>query len=339
MVSMKKIAEYCGVSTATVSKSLNNHKDISEETKKRIKEAAKELGYFPNAAARVLKTNKSDSIGVLFEDAAGRGLTHEYFSGVLDSFRVYAQAEGYDITFINNSFLDRKMTYLEHCMYRNFDGVVIVCADYMDSNVQELMNSDLPVVTVDYVHQHCPSVSSNNICGMEELVRYIHSKGHRRIAYIHGESFSYVTRERLGVFYRTMRDLDLEVPDEYVKESTYLNAKDASIATAELLTLKEPPTCIIYPDDTACIGGRNIIFESGRMIPDDISIAGYDGTKVAQVLHPRLTTIRQNTEEIGRQAARILIESIRNPKMTYNERLVIDGTLIDGQSVTTIEEE
>ena len=79
MVSLKTIAEKCGVSTATVSKALNDHKDISEETKIRIRQVANELGYFPNAAARALKTNRSYNIGVLFEEEAGRGLQHEYF--------------------------------------------------------------------------------------------------------------------------------------------------------------------------------------------------------------------------------------------------------------------
>ena len=79
MVSLKTIAEKCGVSTATVSKALNGQKDIGEETRSRIKKVAEELGYFPNAAARALKTRRSYTVGVLFEEEAGRGLTHEYF--------------------------------------------------------------------------------------------------------------------------------------------------------------------------------------------------------------------------------------------------------------------
>ena len=90
MVSLKTIAQRCGVSTATVSKALNGHKDISKETKDRVKKVADELGYFPNAAARALKTNRSYNIGVLFEEEAGSGLTHEYFSGVLNGLKVQA---------------------------------------------------------------------------------------------------------------------------------------------------------------------------------------------------------------------------------------------------------
>ena len=109
MVSLKTIAQRCGVSTATVSKALNGHKDISKETKDRVKKVADELGYFPNAAARALKTNRSYNIGVLFEEEAGSGLTHEYFSGVLNGLKVQAEKQGYDITFINNYY---SITYI-----------------------------------------------------------------------------------------------------------------------------------------------------------------------------------------------------------------------------------
>ena len=158
MVSLKTIAQRCGVSTATVSKALNGHKDISKETKDRVKKVADELGYFPNAAARALKTNRSYNIGVLFEEEAGSGLTHEYFSGVLNGLKVQAEKQGYDITFINTCYENRKMSYYEHCRYRNFEGVAIVCADFNDPDVMELMNSELPVVTIDYVHHNAPTI-------------------------------------------------------------------------------------------------------------------------------------------------------------------------------------
>ena len=114
MVSLKDVAKRCGVSTATVSKALNGHSDIGEKTRIRIKEAAQEMGYFPNAAARALKTNRSYNLGVLFKEEAGRGLTHEYFSGILNGFKEKAEELGYDITFINNEHVNHKMSYLEH---------------------------------------------------------------------------------------------------------------------------------------------------------------------------------------------------------------------------------
>ena len=339
MVSLKTIAERCGVSTATVSKALNDHKDISEATRKRVRQVADELGYFPNAAARALKTNRSYNIGVLFEEEAGRGLTHEYFSGVLNGLKKQAEKLGYDITFINTCFENRKMSYYEHCRYRNFEGVAIVCADFNEPDVVELMNSELPVVTIDYVHHNCTAVTSNNIQGIEELVKYIYSQGHRKIAYIHGQEGSMVTRERLASFYRAVDELGLELPENYIRTANYLEIQGAAEQTKELLNLPNPPSCIIYPDDTSLIGGRNVIIKRGMKIPQDISVAGYDGTMMSQLLYPKLTTISQNTELIGEEAAKRLIGTIEKPKTTLVERVVIEGSLIPGQSVGVIQPE
>lgn len=337
MVSLKTIAERCGVSTATVSKALNDHKDISEATRKRVRQVADELGYFPNAAARALKTNRSYNIGVLFEEEAGRGLTHEYFSGVLNGLKKQAEKLGYDITFINTCFENRKMSYYDHCRYRNFEGVAIVCADFNEPDVVELMNSELPVVTIDYVHHNCTAVTSNNIQGIEELVKYIYSQGHRKIAYIHGQEGSTVTRERLASFYRAVDELGLELPENYIRTANYLEIQGAAEQTKELLNLPNPPSCIIYPDDTSLIGGRNVIIKRGMKIPQDISVAGYDGTMMSQLLYPKLTTISQNTELIGEEAAKRLIGTIEKPKTTLVERVVIEGSLVPGQSVGKIE--
>ncbi len=333
MTSLKDIAKKCGVSVATVSKALNDQKDIGTETKERVRSAAKEMGYYPNAAARALKTRRSYNIGVLFKDDAGSGLTHEYFSGVLEGFKEEAEKRGYDISFINNRFEKRELSYIDHVRYRNFEGVMIVCADWNDPEVIELLNSSIPKATIDYVHQSCPAVSSNNVKGIEDLVRYIYKKGHRRIAYIHGEDYSYVTRERVITFRRICEELGLQIPEEYIRTGEYLKVEGAAEATEKLLDLPNPPTCILYPDDTALIGGRNVIRGRHLRIPKDISVAGYDGTRLSQLLSPKLTTIHQDTQLIGAEAARRLIGLIEKPKTTLVERVVIEGTLIPGESV------
>ena len=191
----------------------------------------------------------------------------------------------------------------------------------------------MPVVTIDYVHHNCSAVCSNNIQGMEELVKYIYSMGHRKIAYIHGQDASNVTRERLASFYRTVEELGVDIPDEYVKTADYLTTQRAAEQTKVLLDLQDSPTCIIFPDDTSLIGGMNVILNRGLHIPTDISVAGYDGTRISQLLSPKLTTIQQNTELIGIEAAEHLIRTIENPKTALVERVVIEGKLIEGQSV------
>ena len=327
MVSMKDVAVECGVSTATVSKALNDHSDISEETRRRIKETANRLGYYPNSAARALKTNRSYNIGVLLNN----GLAHEYFAEVLESFKNEAEKKGYDITVVSNH--SKKMTFYEHCLYRNFDGVLLACEDFSNPEIYEMVNGRLPVVTIDYIFNGSTSVNSNNVKGMSELVRYAYSMGHRRIAYIHGNSESEVTKERLAAYYKTMDELGADVPDEYVKASTYLDSVKSEELTYELLELKEPPTCIFYPDDMSVVGGRNAINNMNLHCPEDVSIAGYDGTRFSQMLNPKITTIRQDTREVGRIAADELISAIENPRATIVKRIVVDAKLIEGETI------
>ena len=188
------------------------------------------------------------------------------------------------------------------------------------------------MVTIDHVFDGNIAVVSNNSQGMEDLVTYIYQQGHRRIAYIHGDNTS-VTRIRLAGFYRTLQRMGVDTPDDYIKESPYRDADSAAKATGELLDLPNPPTCILYPDDYAAIGGINEIRERGLRIPEDISIAGYDGINIAKILEPKLTTLCQDTVVIGRIAAEKLIDLIENPKTTLIDRFTVDGTLFKGASV------
>lgn len=336
MVSMKDIAKRCGVSVATVSKALNGHSDIGTATKEKIMAVAKEMGYFPNSSARALKTRRTYNLGVLFVDEARNGLKQDYFSGVLDSFKVTAESRGYDITFIScNKENVNRMSYLEHSRYRGVDGVVIACVDFEDPEVVELIESDMPVVTIDHVFNNCPAVVSDNNGGIDELVRYVCSQGHKKIAYIYGNE-NFVTGKRLTSFKNTMQALGMDIKSDYMQCGHYRDTDDSYKLTKQLLDMKERPSCIIYPDDYAAIGGINAIREEGLSIPEDVSIAGYDGIDIAKVMSPRLTTIEQDTTKIGRVAAERLIDLIERPKEIVMEWVSVAGMLIKGETVARI---
>lgn len=336
MVSMKDISIACGVSVATVSKALNNHKDIGAETKEHIRQVAKEMGYFPNSAAKALKTNRTYNIGVLFAEDDYSGLTHDYFSFVLDSLKRTVEKAGYDITFINDcKSRAGRMTYLEHCRYRGFDGIAIVCTDFYTPEVLELVRSNIPTVTIDHLFNNVCAIMSDNVKGMQDLLTYVYQKGHRRIAYIHGAD-SAVTQSRLSSFYRTAAQLELEVPEEYISVAAYRDTKKTYEETVRLLNLENRPTCILYPDDFAAFGGINAIKEMGLRIPQDISVVGYDGIRIARHIEPTLTTLNQNTKELGRKAGEKLINLIEHPKTTLIEQLIVEGYVYEGNSVADI---
>ena len=332
MSSLKDLAQECGVSVATVSKALNGQPDISEATRARVREAARRMGYVPNMAARSMKTNRTYNIGVLFVDEQQSGLAHEYFSAVLDSFKVRVEQLGYDITFINRNLGGRTMTYLEHCHYRGVDGAVIACVDFNDPQVIELVNSDVPVVTIDHVFNNRMAILSDNVVGTKALVQQAWACGHRRIAFIHGEKTA-VTENRLAGFYQACEELGLKVPEEYVRCGVYHDVDRCAEETRALLALPQRPTCIIFPDDFSALGGYNALTEAGLSIPEDISVMGYDGIYLSRVVKPPLVTYQQNTKSLGRLAADKLIELIEHPRVTLPEQIRVSGKLLDGGSV------
>lgn len=336
MVSIKTIAEECGVSIATVSKALNNHSDVSGTTKKLVCDTAKKLGYFPNAQARALKTNKTFNIGVLLQDKAHSGLTHNFFSAVVDSFRVEVEKRGYDITFICGRIGGNVMSYLDHCMYRSVDGVIAACVDFYDREIVDLLKSNIPVVTIDYQADNICSVSSDNVSGLRKIVEYAYECGHSKIAYVYGES-SQVTTMRLNSFLDTMKKLGLQVQPDYLRQGKYHDIASAHDITVDMLKLYDKPTFLILPDDFAAIGAMKAAEEAGISIPDDISIAGYDGIQMTQLMSPALTTFEQDTRAIGKAAAELLIRIIRKEELAEDEKkALIGGKFIKGATVKHI---
>lgn len=335
MATMKELSARCGVSVSTVSKALNGYQDISEETRELIIKTAGEMGYSLSANSKTIKMKKTYNIGVLFQTLSDYGLRNEYFAYILAAFKEKAAKKGYDITFIEHNIGNRKMTYLENCRFRNFDGVFIVCAEFSDLEVLELVNSTYPVVTIDHVFNEAISVLSDNVDGMRQLTQYIIDRGHRKIAYIHGTKSS-VTHNRLVSFHNVLSENKITIPEEYLIEGAYRNAKYCEELALRLLTLPDPPTCIIAPDDYAALGIMNSASKLGLKIPEDISVAGYDGISISQALEPKLTTVKQDTDRIGGEAAKQLINLIESPMTTSLNSIQLKVQLVKGGTVKDI---
>ena len=190
MVTLKDVAAACGVSPATVSRALNATGDNPSRHVRYIRHVADNMGYRPNAAARALKTNRSDNIGILYEDV----MQHEYFSSLIEGLRLGAEKRGYDLTFLARHFDGEGKVYVAEAEYRSLDGIIVVQADYASSRILSLTGCGLPTVVVDNRLEGCGTVFSDNAAGMEKLVRHVASLGHRRVAFIGG------TREALPAF-------------------------------------------------------------------------------------------------------------------------------------------
>lgn len=334
-VTIKELSARCGLSVSTVSKALNDYPDVSEETRQQVRAVADEMGYRPNAIARSLKIGRTFNLGVLYSDDTESGFTHSYFSPVLQSFKQEAERRGYDITFITHNMGHSKMTYLEHCRYRNVDGVCIVCSHFDDGEVLQLVSSSLPLVTIDHVFNNRACIQSENRQGVEALTRHVLSMGHKKIAFVYGAEDT-VSDIRLTTFLRTMNEAGLSVPDDYLVASPYHDPASTREATAQLLALADRPTCILMPDDYSALGGMDAIRAAGLRIPEDISITGYDGVAMIQMCQPQLTTVEQDVSRIGREAARKLVHLIELPRTTLPEIISVPCRLIVGKTVAKL---
>lgn len=332
MVTIKMIARECGLSTAAVSRALNHLPGVSPENAERVRRIAKEMGYIPNTAARALKTNRSNIIGILYRNK----LAHEFFSVVLEGILDEAERCGYELTFLSSN---PGVSYADHARQRQCAGVIVVQGLLFDhDNVMTLVNSNIPTVSVEYEYPDGTMIVNDNIGAMEEIVRYLHDDmGHSRIAYIHGE-ICQVTNERLTGFYRGCRDCGITVPQEYVRQGLFRNPDASAEQTRQLLALPKPPTCILYPDDTSCIGGMMEIEKKGLSIPGDMSCFGFDGVSLSRVIRPRLTTYFQDAEQMGVKAAQELISAIEDPRCAMPRTVLISGHIQAGDTVRNLRE-
>lgn len=333
MVTLKMLAKECGVSVATVSKALNGAPDISAETTARIQKAAAEMGYTPCAAARYLKTSRSHNIGVIFSDGTSSGLTHEHFAYILNSFKRRAEELSYDITLISDQPGPWGSDYMSHVRFRNCDGVAVLVADNAAPTAQELVRAGIPVVSLDYHFDNCSCIESDNVSGIRDLVEYVYSQGHRKIAAIFGDDNA-VTRIRMSSFFNTCARLGLDIPEEYVCYGRYHSGEASALATRRLMELPEPPSCILYPDDFSFFGGKRELEAMGLSIPEDVSAAGYDGISVGKVVS--LTTVQQDTDAIGIAAANELARAVEEGRGCLPRTQVIPCSLITGTTVRKI---
>lgn len=329
MVTIKEIALRCGVSASTVSKALNDYPDIGEEKKAYIRKIAKEMHYRPALEANGKKN--SCCIGIVCTGGED-GFRNRQIKGIMDQ----AEKRGYDLIFISqNSFFG---TYLEHSRFRRCDGIIIIadngCQD-MPREVMELMHCEIPTVCTEYELPICRSVVTENTSGAYLLTKYLIGMGHRRIAFIHGRR-SQVTDKRLAGFRTALAESGMRADDEYVTEAFYNDPNTSALLTGRLMSMREPPTAVMYPDDISCIGGIRALEKDHLHVPEDISVTGFDGSEMAKMVSPQLTTFDRNAYEAGKKALSALLELIENSERRALLPVEVTGKLIKGQTVRQI---
>ena len=190
------IAEQLGLAPSTISKVLNNTGNFSQATRDKVLKYTQEIGYVPAVSARVLKSNKSWSIGVVYTEESSVGLEHPFFVSVLQHFKAYIEKSGYELSFIVKRLGQHEMSYLGWCKNKKIDGVFLVVGSQNNPGIVELIESDIPCVSTDIFHEQLPIVLSDNDQGVELSLNYALSQGARQFGYITGPTTSRSLRNR-----------------------------------------------------------------------------------------------------------------------------------------------
>jgi LacI family transcriptional regulator len=336
MVTIKDISKRSGYSVSTISKVLNNYPDIPEHTREIILKLMKEMRYVPNSTARSLKTARSYTIGVIFEEITQQGLQHPLFSKILESFKSDVEKKGYDILFLAKSMGQQTGSYYEHSIRKQVDAVLVLCADFNSDEMHELYASELPLVVIDYKVENAFTVTSNNDSGMRLGIEHLIERGHSKIAHIHGELDSFIGGTRKESFENHMKEHGLSVPAEYLVNGPFYSKENGYQAMQELLALENLPTAIFCASDLLAIGAIEAIKDAGKKVPDDFSIIGFDGIDLSQMITPRLTTIKQDSQAMGTVASSRIMSMIDQTEKKEGESISIQTELIVGQSTRAL---
>lgn len=303
---IRDVAEQAGVSIATVSRVLNNRADVSVETRERVREVARSVGYTADAAARGLVTQRTQLVAVVVGDNAGhRDLSLLFFGKVMAAISRRLARAGYDSLLLQP---------LELGVHHRFDAAILIGIDASDPLVTDLWMRSLPYVGVDVRvgGRRNAFVGSDHSAGVRLALAHLHELGHRRIAHIAGARNTVAGADRIAAFQRETRRLGLELPDEYLREADFSSAGGYR-ATSELLALDERPTAIVAASDLMALAALQAIRDAGLEPRRDVAVVGFDDLEAAALAHPPLTTIRQDREKLGTLAAERAMELIEHP--------------------------
>jgi DNA-binding LacI/PurR family transcriptional regulator len=303
------LAKELNLAPGTISKVLNQTGNVSEATRERVLAHIKEVGYVPTTSARMLKSKRTYSVGVVFTEETSIGLEHSFFSSILQNFKNVLDKEGYELSFIVKKLGKHELSYYEWCMNKRVDGVYIVVGNYNDKGLYELIESDIPCVSTDMILDGLHTVISDNDLGIKIALEY--AKEYLKVEHIgmiSGPLKSKAFNERYEAYLKYMDILGLHKNEEDVVFAESFGFTSGYHAVQELMNqVKKRPQLLLVGSDDIALGVLKGLKECNIDVPNDIQVIGFDDISFAKHFTPPLTTIRQDRTKLGETAARELI--------------------------------
>ncbi len=333
MVTLKDLAKELNVSVSTVSKALNNSYEISEETIAKVKDLAKKYNYKPNKAALSLKKSKTKTIGVIIPN-----ILNPFFARSLHSIEEEASKHDYSIiTCISNESIKKEKKSIELLTDGSVDGFLISVSEETQTtneiaHLKEVIDSNIPMVMYDRFVKSidCDKVIIDDYKAVFDATNYLISEGRKKIVLL--DSLTGLNVGKLRVEGYNQAILESKLYDQ--KPIVFEISNDAEVDNnvEKIISQNKNIDAIIAIDNTLGVVALNIAKKENKKIPEDISIIGFSGKNIIVFTNPKLTTISQHTEEIGKRALELLINRIEKKDESQLKTVIIDTNLVHRQT-------
>lgn len=329
-VTIVDVARESGVSYSTVSRVLNGFEHVKDSTRQRVLEAADKLGYVANLQARSLAGGKTNIIGILVPE-----LSNGYIGEIVRGADEELFRSDYNMMlYTTHRYQGKESAYVKSIYSGLSDGLLLIVPITQKTYLDALKDQNFPYVLVDQADETSNVVNSTNWQGAYDATTYLIGLGHRKIAHITGMPAISTAHERLEGYKAALNDHHIPVNENYILEGDF-NHKLGYIQAQKIMVMEDRPTAVFAANDLTALGTLEAARDHGLSIPDDISIIGFDDIPQARLSFPKLTTMRQSLDEMGRTAVKLLLEQIANPEQPP-QRVTLTTQLVERESCRAI---
>ncbi len=300
---IRDVAKEAGVSTATVSHVLNKTGRVSRHTRRQVLTVVKRLGYFPNVHARNLASRQSRTLGMIVSD-----IENPFFPEVIKSFEARAQQLGYDAILSDTNYDPRRTRRAaERMLEHNVRGVAVMTSEISLELIAELARRQIAVTFLDLapVRKYVSNLRIDYVSGIQQVVEHLHKLGHRWIAFVAGRPQLKSNVVRQQAYEKCLRAVGLEPGPVLTGDLRFEGGLAAGLALAKMWPR---PSAVMAVNDLTAVGILKGLTQSGVRVPQDISVTGFDKTRLSEYSTPSITTVDIHRELLGRTAADALHE-------------------------------
>jgi LacI family transcriptional regulator len=317
-ITMKHIAEMAEVNISTVSRALNNDPSISDEVRKKILEIAYKHDYRKRRTAKTTIAYIMDKRFFL--------MSSNFYNHIVESIEGEVSNSGYSFQL---NLLDPEYFSFDHINLKNIAGMIITSWRF-DRFIEELIKPGLPAVLVDFYqpNKNIPAILSDKIDGVFSGIEYLHSLGHRRIAYLEGDDTLWGAQDRLIGYKRAVKNFSLEDDEKLIRKGKVSIDSGYEAMKEVFKNASPPPTAVMGANDIVAIGAMIAIKEAGLSIPKDISVLGYDDVDIAGEVVPKLSTMRVDKKKMGKLAVQQLLNLIEEETLDSDKTIIKPSLVI-----------